>query len=125
MNELRYPVGIQTFSDIIEEGYAYVDKTDYIKLLLSQGKFIFLSRPRRTRGRSDIEVIAGRYIYVFEFKYNKSVAEAMDQIHSRDYAGRYTLDSRTVYLIGANYSESKERRGLEYEVVRFKESHVG
>ncbi len=47
MEQMRYPVGIQTFSEIIEEGYAYVDKTAYIKPLLSQGKFIFLSRPRR------------------------------------------------------------------------------
>ena len=47
MRELRYPIGIQTFSKIIEEGYAYVDKTSYIKPLQSQGQFIFLSRPRR------------------------------------------------------------------------------
>ncbi|MDE5585250.1 MAG: ATP-binding protein, partial [Muribaculaceae bacterium] len=47
MSELRYPVGMQTFSKIIEEGYAYVDKTQYIKPLLAQGQFIFLSRPRR------------------------------------------------------------------------------
>lgn len=47
MDELRYPIGIQTFSKIIEGGYAYVDKTHYIKTLLSQGQFIFLSRPRR------------------------------------------------------------------------------
>ena len=47
MNQLRYPVGIQTFSKIIEEDYVYVDKTAYIKSLLSQGQFIFLSRPRR------------------------------------------------------------------------------
>ena len=47
MEQLRYPVGMQTFSEIIEEGYAYVDKTSFIKPLLSQGKFIFLSRPRR------------------------------------------------------------------------------
>ncbi len=47
MSELRYPIGMQTFSDIIEEGYAYVDKTQYIPLLLKQSKFIFLSRPRR------------------------------------------------------------------------------
>ncbi|MDE5870950.1 MAG: PD-(D/E)XK nuclease domain-containing protein, partial [Muribaculaceae bacterium] len=72
-------------------------------------------------GRSDIEVVTRKYVYVFEFKYNKSVQEAMEQIHSRDYAGRYALDSRTVYLIGANYSERKERRGLEYEIVKFKE----
>ena len=47
MSKQRYPVGIQTFSKIIEEGYVYVDKTSYIKPLLSQGQFIFLSRPRR------------------------------------------------------------------------------
>ena len=68
------------------------------------------------QGRSDIEVFAGNFVYVFEFKYNKSVEEAMEQIHSRDYAGRYAFDSRTVYLIGANFSEKKEERGLEYEI---------
>ncbi|MDE5585082.1 MAG: AAA family ATPase, partial [Muribaculaceae bacterium] len=47
MSKLRYPVGMQTFSKIIEEGYVYVDKTSYIKTLLDQGQFIFLSRPRR------------------------------------------------------------------------------
>ncbi len=67
-------------------------------------------------GRSDIEVIAGRYIYLFEFKYNKSVREAMDQIHSRDYAGRFEMENRKVYLIGANFNEKKENRGLEYDI---------
>lgn len=47
MSELKYPVGMSTFPELIEEGYAYVDKTEYIKSLISQGKFIFLSRPRR------------------------------------------------------------------------------
>ena len=47
MSAQRYPVGMATFSELIEEGYTYVDKTGYIKSLLSQGKFIFLSRPRR------------------------------------------------------------------------------
>lgn len=69
------------------------------------------------KGRSDIEVIAGNYIYIFEFKYNKSVHEAMEQIHSRDYAGRYAMDSRKVFLIAANFNEEKENRGLEYEVI--------
>ena len=43
MDELRYPIGMQTFSQIIEEGYVYIDKTAYIKPLLNQGKFIFLN----------------------------------------------------------------------------------
>lgn len=47
MKEMRYPIGMQTFSNIIEDGYTYVDKTAYIAPLLTQGKFIFLSRPRR------------------------------------------------------------------------------
>ena len=47
MSNLRYPVGMQTFSKIIEQGYVYVDKTSYIRPLLDQGQFIFLSRPRR------------------------------------------------------------------------------
>ena len=47
MSALKYPVGMATFSELIEEGFAYVDKTAFIKPLISQGKFIFLSRPRR------------------------------------------------------------------------------
>ncbi|MDE6192491.1 MAG: ATP-binding protein [Muribaculaceae bacterium] len=69
------------------------------------------------KGRSDIEVLTTRYIYVFEFKYNKTVGEAMSQIYDRDYAGRYALDGRKLYLIGANFSESKENRGLEFRII--------
>ena len=43
----RYPIGIQTFSEIIREGYIYVDKTDLMWQLTQYAKFIFMSRPRR------------------------------------------------------------------------------
>ena len=43
----RYPIGIQTFSEIIREGYVYVDKTDLVWQMAHYAKFIFLSRPRR------------------------------------------------------------------------------
>ena len=43
----KLPVGIQTFSEIITEGYAYVDKTAYALALANAGKYYFLSRPRR------------------------------------------------------------------------------
>ncbi|MDE6561854.1 MAG: ATP-binding protein [Muribaculaceae bacterium] len=71
------------------------------------------------KGRSDIEVCTGRFVYVFEFKYNRSVAEAMTQIEDRDYAGRYAKDPRKVYLIAANYDERKEKRGLQYEIAEY------
>lgn len=43
----RYPVGIQTFSEIIRGNYVYVDKTDLVWQLTDYAKYIFLSRPRR------------------------------------------------------------------------------
>ena len=43
----RYPIGIQTFSEIIRGGYVYVDKTDLVWQLVNYAKYIFLSRPRR------------------------------------------------------------------------------
>ena len=50
MNEIvnKYPVGIQTFENIREGNYLYVDKTKYIVDFRTKGmKYIFLSRPRR------------------------------------------------------------------------------
>ena len=43
----KYPVGIQDFSEVRTGGYVYVDKTPFIDTLINQGKFYFLSRPRR------------------------------------------------------------------------------
>ncbi len=44
----KYPVGIQTFEEIREKKYLYIDKTQYIVDYREKGmKFIFLSRPRR------------------------------------------------------------------------------
>ena len=44
---LKYPVGMQSFEKIIRENYAYVDKTDLIYKMISEGTYYFLSRPRR------------------------------------------------------------------------------
>ena len=43
-----YPVGIQTFSEIINRNLLYVDKTEYVyRMTHGGGKHFFLSRPRR------------------------------------------------------------------------------
>ena len=47
LGQRKYPVGIQTFSEIIRKGYVYVDKTDLVWRLANYGKYVFLSRPRR------------------------------------------------------------------------------
>lgn len=44
---MKYPIGIQSFERIIEDGYVYIDKTDLIYSLTHCGSIYFLSRPRR------------------------------------------------------------------------------
>ena len=43
----RLPVGIQTYSEIVELNCLYIDKTEYIVKMMEVSKYIFLSRPRR------------------------------------------------------------------------------
>ena len=43
-----YPIGIQTFADIRNENYLYIDKTGYVYRMTHSGaRYIFLNRPRR------------------------------------------------------------------------------
>ena len=42
-----YPIGVQSFAKLREEGYTYVDKTSFIERLITRGNCYFLSRPRR------------------------------------------------------------------------------
>ena len=44
---MLYPIGMQSFSEIREGGYVYVDKTAAVFSLASTGKYYFLSRQRR------------------------------------------------------------------------------
>lgn len=43
----KLPIGIQTFSEIRDENYYYIDKTQILFHLVESGKYYFLSRPRR------------------------------------------------------------------------------
>lgn len=44
----KYPIGIQTFSEIRDRNYLYIDKTQYLVDFIDKGyKYVFLSRPRR------------------------------------------------------------------------------
>lgn len=44
---MKYPIGIQDFGEVRRDGYVYVDKTALMHKLVSEGKYYFLSRPRR------------------------------------------------------------------------------
>ena len=53
----QFPKGIQTFADIRNGNYYYVDKTPYIIELVKE-KFVFLSRPRRFGKSLTLDTIA-------------------------------------------------------------------
>ena len=44
---MKFPIGIQNFPKVRQDGYVYVDKTAFIYKLASEGSYYFLSRPRR------------------------------------------------------------------------------
>jgi len=43
----KYPIGLQSFESLRNDGYIYIDKTYFVKRLVDEGKYYFLSRPRR------------------------------------------------------------------------------
>ena len=78
----KLPIGISTLKDILKEDYIYVDKTDIAKDLIEEGRYYFLSRPRRF-GKSllldtlksifdgDRELFKGLSIYESDYEFSK------------------------------------------------------
>ena len=62
-----------------------------------------------SNGRIDLLIKTKDYIYIIEFKLDKSAEDALQQIEDKHYAKPFELDSRTIYKIGVNFS-SKTRR---------------
>jgi len=58
-------------------------------------------------GRTDMIVKTKDFIYIFEFKLDKSAEEALQQIDKQGYARPFAADPRQLYLIGVNFSSSK------------------
>lgn len=69
---MKYPIGIQNFDELISGGFKYVDKTRMIYKLADEGKYYFLSRPRRF-GKSLLISTIEAY-----FKGQKELFEGLD-----------------------------------------------
>lgn len=115
MAKLKYPIGIQDFRKIREEAYRYIDKTELIHALLTQGNYYFLSSPRRylksevnsSLGCCDAIVQTATHIYAFEFKLEQSAAAAIQQIIDKNYLGPDQLGIRQKIALGINFSREK------------------
>ncbi|MCX8069529.1 MAG: AAA family ATPase, partial [Thermodesulfovibrionales bacterium] len=95
----KLPIGISTLKEIVSEGYVYVDKTHITLNLIQNGKYYFLSRPRRfgkslfldtlrTIFEGDKECFKGLYIYDrHDFKKYPVIHISFGSNAARDKAG--------------------------------------
>ena len=71
------------------------------------GEFV-ISEPHFSKGRADVILINKYFVYIFEFKVDQDAQTAINQINLKNYAGRYKMDGKRIFKIGANFS-SKEK----------------
>ena len=94
------------FSDgdyrIAGDAELYFQNALYI-LMKMMGFYVEVERPT-SWGRMDMLVKTARYVYVMEFKINKTAEEALQQIIDKQYAAPFAASDRKVYLIGVNFS---------------------
>ena len=67
-------------------------------------------------GRVDMTIETADYVYIFEFKYNKSATAALQQIKDNNYAEPFRASGKKIFLIGVNF-QNKKPRGIERYVV--------
>ena len=60
------------------------------------------------KGRADCILETNKFVYVFEFKVDKTAKEALKQIEEKGYALPFKADERKIFKIGVNF-DSKER----------------
>ena len=60
-------------------------------------------------GRMDMLMQTKDYIYILEFKMDRSADEALAQIEEKQYAKPFETDSRKLYKIGVNFSTATRR----------------
>ncbi|MDE6026648.1 MAG: ATP-binding protein [Muribaculaceae bacterium] len=78
--------------------------------------FYVRSEYKTSDGRCDAVVMTDRFIYIFEFKYDKSAREALDQIIRKHYDAPFAADSRKVFRIGVNFSS--ETRTIDDYIIQ-------
>ena len=66
-------------------------------------------------GRMDMIVQTSKFVYIFEFKIDKSADEALQQINEKGYGDQFIHDSRKLFKIGVNFS-SKTRKISDWKI---------
>ena len=118
---VKYPIGEQDFRLLRRDGYLYVDKTPYIRRIVTNGsKYLFLARPRRF-GKS---LFLSTLRYFFEGK--RELFKGLD-VDSLDWdwaeypvlhldfnRDRYTEVGSLRTILNAMFGEWERRYGIEH-----------
>ncbi len=121
---LKLPIGIQHLTTIRNEGYLYVDKTEYIHRMVTSGKFYFLSRPRRFGKSLTVSTLAEL------FRGNKKLFEGLwidrhwdwSQIHPVIHLSFSTIGYQDLGLEKA-IQEELEKLGRQFDVTYHSENY--
>ena len=124
----RLPVGIQTFSNIIEDDMLYIDKTEYIWNMIHLSKYIFLSRPRRFgksllvstlqayfEGRKDlfkglfIETVEKEWMEYPVLRFDMSLGKHMEKDQLERYLGNRLAEYEGKYGITNPATDNNDR----------------
>ena len=117
----KYPIGLQNFQGLREDGYAYVDKTAFVYELATTGKYYFLSRPRRF-GKSLLLSTIEAYFQGKKELFKGLALEKLEKnwtvhpvFHLDLNTGKYTEPETLVSSIGWYFSLWEKEYGLSSE----------
>lgn len=79
--------------------------------------YIVEAEYKTSNGRIDMMVRTKDYLYLFEFKFNRSAEDALNQINEKEYLLPFSLNDQTLIKIGVNFS-SETNNIEEYLVER-------
>ena len=77
--------------------------TFYLVTRMISGYTVYAEK-QQSEGRLDCPIETPAHVYIFEFKRDGSAESALQQIKDKGYAREYANDSRTVHLVGVNFS---------------------
>lgn len=66
-------------------------------------------------GKIDLVAHTSKYIYVFEFKLNKTASEALKQIMNNCYYGPFIASKKEIILVGVSFTTKDKNLTIDYE----------
>jgi transcriptional regulator of heat shock response len=103
LNSLLADLPVETFSKQTEGLFHGL-----IHLVFSYLGVFVNSEVHSSQGHANAVIQTLTDVYIFEFKFNKTAQQAMEQIKKTDYAGKYRASDKTITGIGVNFSSDKK-----------------